>query len=413
MAFKKNSQGHPAAGENQNGREALFWRRTGPVLFLALIFFINFTARILLAPFLPTIERDLGIGHGGAGFLFFLMSAGYFAAVMGSGFLSSRLTHRRTIIVSCACVGIALLGISMTNSLWGIRLGLVFLGMATGIYTPSAIATITSLIDSSHWGKAMAIHELAPNLAFILVPLIAELFLRWSSWRAALGLLGAISVIVSIAFARYGRGGEFPGESPASASFRMLLGKPSFWVMAALFGLGVSSTLGIFAMLPLYLVSERQMDQGWANALIALSRLSGPFMAFLAGWATDKLGPRRTMSASFLLTGITTLLLGPTPNPWVAVLVFLQPALAVCFFPAGFAALSAIGPANSRNVAVSFTVPFGFLLGGGAIPTFIGVMGDAGSFALGFALVGGFILSGAVLPFFLKPPDPKTALTPI
>lgn len=406
MAFEKNSESHPAAGQSRNGGEAPFWRRTGPVLFLVLIFFINFTSRILLSPFLPAIERDLGINHSQAGFFFFLISAGYLVALIGSGFLSSRLTHKITITVSCACVGIALLGISMAQSLWGIRLGLISLGLATGIYIPSAIATITSLIGSRHWGRAIAIHELAPNLAFILVPLVAELFLRWSSWRTALGLLGGISMVVSIAFARYGRGGEFPGESPAS--LRLLLGVPSFWLMAALFGLGVTSTLGIFSMLPLYLVSERQMDQSRANALIALSRLSGPLMAFVAGWATDKLGPRLTMAASFFLTGITTLLLGPTPNRWLVVFVFLQPALAVCFFPAGFAALSAIAPANSRNVAVSFAVPFGFLLGAGAVPTFIGVMGDAGSFALGFALVGGLILSGSAAASFLRPPDQRS-----
>ena len=35
---------------------------------------------------------------------------------------------------------------------------------------------------------------------------------------------------------------------------------PAFWIMLMLFGLGVSSTVGIYAMLPLYLVSERGLD---------------------------------------------------------------------------------------------------------------------------------------------------------
>jgi NNP family nitrate/nitrite transporter-like MFS transporter len=85
---------------------------------------------------MPTIEKDLGIGHSEAGSLFLLISSGYFISLLGAGVLSSRLTHRKTIILSATTVGVALLGISFSNSLWGMRLGLFILGMAAGIYLP-------------------------------------------------------------------------------------------------------------------------------------------------------------------------------------------------------------------------------------------------------------------------------------
>ncbi len=400
-----SSTNRNAAKENDDRVKILPWSNTGSVLFLALIFFVNFTSRVILAPFFPTIERELGISHGQAGSFFFLISVGYFAALMGSGFFSARLTHKKTIAFSSACVGCALLSLSITKSLWAIGLGLLGLGAAAGLYLPSAVATIASLVDAKHWGKAIAVHELAPNLGFLSAPLLAELFLRWFTWRTALASLGVTSIIVSLAFMRYGRGGQFPGESPASGSFRTLLGEPSFWLMMILFGLGVSSTLGIFGMLPLYLVSERGMNHSRANALIALSRFTGPFLGVFGGWVSDKLGPRRTMATSLFFTGITTLLLGPVPTSWIGVVVFLQPLLAVWFFPAGFAALAMITSARARNLAVSFAVPVGFVLGAGVVPTLIGVMGDAGSFASGFTLVGGLILSGAALAHYLKLPD--------
>ena len=394
-----------ATSNSQNGSGVPFWPHVGPVLFLALIFCINYTSRIILSPLLPTVEKDLGVSHSQAGLFFLLISAGYITSLLGSGFFSSRLTHRGTIIFSSAAVGIALLSISFINTLWGIRLGLLGLGLAAGTYLPSAIAAITSIVGSRHWGKAIAIHELAPNLAFIAAPLLSEVFLRWYSWRMLLASLGGTSVILSLAFARFGRGGEFPGETPASSSLRILLREPSFWIMVFLFGLGISSTLGIFAMLPLYLVIERDMDQSWANTLVALSRISGLGAVSVAGWASDLLGPKRTIAGSLLLTGIMTVLLGVMPGSWVMVPIFLQPALAVCFFPAGFAALSEIGPASSRNVVVSLTVPIGMLIGAGTVPMFIGIMGDAGSFASGLALVGVLILTGAILSFFLHLPN--------
>ena len=200
-----------------------FWPQLGPVVFLAVIFLINFIARIILSPLLPTIEKELAISHGQAGSFFFLISGGYVIGLLGSGFLASRSSHKITIVISTAGVGLALLGISVVSSLWAMRVGLFGLGFAGGLYIPSAIATITSLIERPHWGKAIAVHELAPNLAFFAGPFVAELFLSWSTWRLALSSLGMASLVASFAYFRFGRGGEFAGESPASSAFGLLV----------------------------------------------------------------------------------------------------------------------------------------------------------------------------------------------
>jgi len=79
--------------------------------------------------------------------------------------------------------------------------------------------------------------------------------------------------------------------------------------------------------------------------------------------------------------------------------------MAVCFFPAGIAALSMVSSAKDRNIAVSLTVPLAFMIGGGAAPTFIGFMGDVNSFGSGIALVGGAIFLGSFISGYLKFPD--------
>ena len=182
--------------------------------------------------------------------------------------------------------------------------------------------------------------------------------------------------------------------------------------MMVLFSYGICATMGIYTMLPLFLVAQHGLERNWANTLVALSRISGLFMAFLAGWATDRVGARLTMSGVFLIAGVTTILLGVLTGSWLVAMVFLQPVMAVCFFPPGFAALSAIGPPNARNVAVSLTVPAAFLLGGGAIPLGIGMMGDAGFFSLGVSAAGGLVLSGAILALFYKPGSVKSIVSP-
>ena len=382
-----------------------FRTQVRPVIFLVAIFLLNFTARIILSPLLPTIEKELAISHSQAGFFFFLTSGGYLVGLLSSGWFASRATHRAAILTSGAGVGTAMLIVACAGGLWLMRVGLFGLGFAAGLYMPSAIATITSLVDRAHWGKAIAVHELAPNLAFFVSPFLAELFLDWANWRAAFGVLGGISLLIAAGYARWGSGGAFPGQSPASSAFGALLRTPAFWLMVILFGLGVSSTVGVYAMLPLYLVIERGMDPSWANTLVAFSRSHGPIMGLLGGWASDKLGARRTIIISLAFTGVMTLLVGSLTEAQLSIAVLLQPLVAVWFFPAAFAAIAMITPPNARNLAVAFSVPFGFLIGGGAIPTFIGAMGDAGSFDSGFMLTGALIFAGGLLALSLKLPE--------
>ncbi len=382
-------------------REAFLIQLT-PLLLLTSIFFVNFISRIILAPLMPRVKADLALSHAEAGSLFLLISLGYFTTLLASGFISSRLTHRKTIMFSGLAMGVALFITSFSTSLWGMRLGLVAMGMAAGPYMPSGLATLTTLFKYRHWGKALAIHELAPNLSFVLAPLVAEVVLYWFSWRTVFMALGIAAFILATIFARFGRGGDFRGESFKYSSLRLIFSNPAFWIMVILFSLGISSTLGIYTMLPLYLVTDHGMDRNWANTLIALSRIAGVGMALAGGWATDRFGPQRILRIVFVLTGMLTVFIGLASPTWVAAAVFVQPIMAVCFFPAGFAALSMVSSASDRNLTVSLTIPIASLIGGGAAPALIGFVGDVHSFGWGIAMVGGLIMTGTLFSGFLK-----------
>ncbi len=283
-----NSSESSDARRSENNSSESFLNQFGPLLILTSIFFLNFVSRITLAPLTPNIEIDLNLSHTDAGSLFFLISLGYFISLTGSGFISYRLNHKRTILLSNTALGFALIGTAFCVGTWTIRLGLFIVGIAAGLYLPSGMAMLTSLIPARRWGKAIAIHELAPNLGFVAAPLVSEAVMVWFSWRAVFLLFGCVTLIMSPVFYYYSRGGEFRGEAPNFVSFRQLFGNLSFWVMMLLFSLGIISTLGIYTMLPLYLVTEHSIDRNVANTLIALSRISGVIMAFVGGWATDR-----------------------------------------------------------------------------------------------------------------------------
>ena len=379
-----------------------FLSQLRPLLILTSIFFLNFISRIILAPLIPEIEEDFNLTHAEAGTLFFMISLGYFISITTSSFISSRMNHKRSIIMSNTVLGVTLIGTAFCSDVWSLRLGLFTVGLAAGVYLPSAISTLTGLIISRHWGKALAIHDMAPNLGFVAAPLIAEFIMTRFSWKIAFIFFGFAALILSPLFARFGRGGEFLGERPRFLSFKDLFAKSSFWMMVFLFSLGVCCTLGIYTMLPVYLVTERLMDRNLANTLVAISRISGLIMVFVGGWAVDRFGPKWTMKIVLIVAGIMTILLGIAPDRYTKVFVFLQPALAGCFFPAGFAAVSFIFPPKLRNLAVSLIVPMAFLVGAGIVPIFIGLVGDIRSFALGIAISGGVITTGSIFADRLK-----------
>jgi NNP family nitrate/nitrite transporter-like MFS transporter len=351
---------------------------------------------------MPIIEKDLKLGHSQAGSLVFTLSLGYSLLLLGSGFISSRLNHNRTIIVSCVAVSGAVAIVAFSHNLWGMRLGLLLLGMAAGLYLPSGIATITGLVVSRDWGKTIAIHELAPNLGFVLSPLLIEVLLRWCTWRQALMSFGIVCLLMGIVFRRFGKGGDFPGEVPNIKTLRLIFADRSFWLLMLFFCLAIGASFGVYSMLPLYLVAERGVERVWANTWVGLSRIPSLFTGFVAGWAADRFGPKRTMKVLLLAAGISTVLLSIAPGSWFVPVVFLQAVFSTAYFPAGFAALSQMGSARTKNVAVSLTMPVSIFVGAGAIPAGLGIAGDLGSFSVGFAIVGGFLLAGSLMIRYLE-----------
>ena len=375
------------------------------LLLLTTIFFTTFIARIILAPLLPAIQTELAMDHSGAGHLFFILSSGYCLSLLSTTYLTGRFQHRTLILAATAGLGLGLFTATAVETAAGLRGTALLLGLAAGLYLPSGISAVTHLTCAPHWGRALAIHELAPNLSFILAPLAAELILRFAGWRAGLSAMGVLTLLLGLVYLVYGRGTDFHGPLPDRQAARNLLGQPFLWLMVVLFSLGISSTLGVYTMLPLYLVSAHGLDHGSANSLLSLSRVAALPMALAGGWVADRFGPLPTIRGVFLLTGLATIALGLLEGPWLEGAVFAQPVLAVCFFPAGFSALSALSPPEYRSMAVAMTIPVAFLLGGGCVPLVIGWLGDAGLFTQAFLLAGSLILLGTGLTGLLPPLD--------
>ena len=387
----------PAAAEVLSFRAKL-----GMLLFMTTLFFIGYMSRVILGPMLPTVESDLGINHLRSGSLLFGFFLGMSAGALGSGLLNSRIGHRNSIIVSYLLPGLGLTAASMTGSLLQLGVALFFVGIGGGLYIPSSMVTITSLVSQKNWGKAISIHEMAPNLAFVLTPIITEILLRFITWRSVLLFLGLATITAGAIYALIGPGGKIKGERPRLAALVRVARLPSLWLLILQFALALGGSIAVYNMMSLYLVNEHHWTRESTNTILAVSRITGLFITFASGYVSDRLGPRLAIRMVLLLTGAFTILIGLVSG-WVLIaVIILQGATVASYFPTGFAALARVSAPEERTLALSLNTPVATVLGAGLFSAVIGYMGDNSTFAAGFTTTGILILLGSFTVHWLR-----------
>ncbi|RKX78110.1 MAG: MFS transporter, partial [Spirochaetes bacterium] len=327
------------------------------ILFVTGVVFFNMLSRYVFSPLLLEVERSFNISHAVASRFFLYISIGYAIAMLCSGYVSTVINHRGTIILSSAMVGVTVILVALSSSLPLIYTGLFLLGMGSGFYAPSGISVITSMVVRDDWGKALAVHEIGPNLSLVAAPLMANLFIRFTSWRGVLIAIGMLSLLMAYLFFRFNRGGNFPGQPLNLSNIIPLLKKPSFWLLMLFFCFALGGVQGVYSLLPAFLVTEKGFEAVYANNLFGISRIICIVAIFFSGFLVDRIGIKKTIFLILLCSGAAILLLAISSGAILLIMIFLQPAIIALFFPAGLAALSSIGPPQTRNLVVSLIIP--------------------------------------------------------
>jgi len=391
----------------KNHRKVVSERRLnrvlGQVLLLTFIFFFQFVVRQIVGPLLPAVEAEMGLRHTQGGLFVFSLGLGFFISQLGAAFFAARWGYRRCILISiwgCA-VGAMVLGlVDALPSLYG---GFLLLGLCGGLYIPSAFALLTAMVRPQDWGKALATHELAPNIALIAVPFIATAAISLHSWRLA--YLAVSGVLVLLGFVHALVGTDVPDRPPPPdlRRIREIAANPDFWRLGLLLSLGVGIETGVYSMIPLFLTSEKAFALADANQLLGLSRIPAVVMVLVSGWIADRTRPALTITITLGLTGLAVIVLGIGPKYLTAPAVYLQAAASAAFFPPVLAMTSQISRADNRALTFSLILAVAPAVGGGLLPAGIALAGDLGSFAAGMAGAGLLTLCGIAL---IKNPPP-------
>jgi MFS family permease len=357
-----------------------------------MVFFALFP-RLLLAPLLLRISEGLGMDYREASSFFVTASLGFVAGLLASGFVAQRIGHYGTILGSTAMAGAALLSVMAVQDQASFHLVMAVVGFANGLYPGSGVTSVTAVVPEHHRGKAIAIHESGPNLAFILAPLVSAALAPLLGWRIIFMLTGIATLLAAAAFSVFGERNAGPAEAPNFHNLRLVANNRTYWIVVLLFALAASSAIGVYAVLPTFLVVHHNLSETTVNTLVGLSRTSG-FVAILgAGFLSDRFGFRRIAAIVLVFSGVMTAGIGLASGSLLIAVVFLQPLVIQSFFPLGISAITAITPAAARNLGVIIPIVFANFVGSGVTPRVFGALADMDLFAAGFVGLGVLLLA--------------------
>ncbi len=217
----------------------------------------------------------MGVTLSLAGTLFLLISISYAAAMLFSGFLAARIGHGMTIVSALACITLGLLVCAVAPGIAILALGMLLIGAGAGAYPPSGMVMINTKISLRRRSTALSFHEIGPNLALLLCPLMVLILEPWFGWRGVLFWMALVCGFATVSFWRWGTIDSGIGAAPDFGTIRTILRLRSTWVGIVILSAALSGLHGVYAILPAYLVTEYSLSPQYVNFLLTVSRIAG------------------------------------------------------------------------------------------------------------------------------------------
>ena len=359
-----------------------------PLLLFWCFWYLNFSYRTAISPILPLMEDSLSLSHGAAAGFFTSLSVGYGTSMLFASRLVSTWGCKRTVVSGFVFTGLIVFCLQWMEGYLALHVLFFLLGGGLGTYLPSILPIITETYDPVHWGKAIGIHDSAASVSIFSVPVLVTLGLRFLTWKKILLFLPVASFLLLIPF--WNLAVEPKREKKEGGHrFAALLGRRSVWIISILWIFPAAANLGVYTILPLFLIKERGIEFQFANSILGLSRIGGIVAPLSVGFLVDRCGYQKMLKWSLLLTGLSTagLSLASGLVETVVALV-LQATFSLSFFPVGLAAVSRLTDLSERSMVTGIAIAAGVFFGMGAAPFVLGVIADHSSFRAGILGLG-------------------------
>ena len=373
-----------------------------PLFIFWCLWFLNFSTRAVFSPILPLIEDSLSLSHRAAGGLFTSLAIGFSLTLFITGRFASDWGYKRMVVIGFIGIALFIFGLQKAESYLAFHILFFVLGVCSGTYLPCILPIITQTYELRHWSKAIGLHEPAPSLSIFSIPILVPLALHYFHWKSLLLILGIVPLLFLIPFWKVSV--EPKHEKIYERSHYIdLFRNRTVWIIGLLWIFSAASSLGIYSILPLYLIKERGMDFGFANTLLGISRAAGVIVPVTIGFLTDRYGFKVLLKWSIFATGLSTIALAFSPTlPLILITLILQALFSLAFFPVAFIAISRLTPISERSISVGFIIAIGVIFGTGGSPFILGLVADHLNFEVGIFGLGVLTALSSFMVRFLK-----------
>ncbi len=371
---------------------------------------------------LPLIGKELGLSYTEIGLIMAVQNGvGALSNIPGGMVVDMVGKKGYLMAISLFWVGFPYALMSLTHSYWMLLVCVTLVGIGNNLWHPAAIPTLAYRYPDRK-GLVIAFHGMGGNIADGLAPVVVGALLAWFSWRTVVvvnvvpGLVMAALILVMLgAFTMtsaradaINAAGKSRGVMAYLKDFASLLRNRALMLVAIGSAFRTMTQVGLLTFLPVYLAYEMGYSPFAVGVCLAVMQVAGLAASPIGGHLSDRLGRKRIVMSSMLLSGVMIAFMafagtGPAFVFFIAVVGF--------FLYAMRAVLQAWAVESTpREMAGSgVAVQFGIQAAGSAIaPAIFGMVADAYDLHTAFLVIAGTIVVANVLIVFM----PNGALKP-
>jgi len=267
---------------------------------------------------LPLIGKELGLSYSEIGFIMTCQFVAGAVSNIPGGMVVDTVGRKGLLMaVSLFWVGFPYFLMSFTHSYWVLLLCVMLVGIGNNLWHPTAIPTLAQRFPE-RTGLALSFHSMGGNVGDAFAPLAVGALLAFMSWRNIVilnvipGVVMACLILFHFRRLRLGRAKDridpekHEGQS-VKEYFRglsELLKNRELLMLSVGSGFRSMTQNGLMTFLPIFLAYEMGYSPFWVGVCMFVLQAAGFAATPVAGYLSDRMGRRRILMTSMLMTAV-------------------------------------------------------------------------------------------------------------
>jgi MFS family permease len=371
---------------------------------------------------LPLIGKELGLSYTEIGLIMTVQHlAGAISNIPGGILVDTVGKKGYLMAASLFWVGFPYALMSLTHNFWMLLVCVTLVGIGNNVWHPAAIPFLAHRYPERK-GLVLSFHGMGGNCGEAIAPFVIGALLAVYSWRTVvvvnvvpgivmatliLAMMGALTMSKHDDAINAGADDK-PSTRNYMQGFAGLLRNRALMLVSVSAAFRTLTQSGLLTFLPVYLAYELHYSPFAVGICMTVLQVAGFIAAPFAGHLSDRMGRKRVVVSSMILTGVTIAgmaLAGHTV--WFVVFI----ALVGFFLYAMRSVLQAwaVECTPKELAGAGVGLQFGITAIGASLgPALAGMVADASDLYTGFYFLAGTIIMANLLVFFM-PAEPQPA----